>query len=304
MVINEAWAEIIGASPARMNAMTVVAYTGAQISTLSSSAVDGQVVFCYSTGSGYTRGHWYGWDDQLSGGTWVDLVALPSNYNFYGDVGLLHEGMVIDRRSPVKEQFWWDNSGTGAGVTTVNVDNSLQWVELATGTTSTGYAVIGASGPQLDWGKPMILKVKFKTSTGAATGQINKLGVNIDRAGLGPSTRRNFGIEWCDGDTSFQIHSGNGSAQSNFDTGITVTTDATWEADRYFDPGNEVRVEFDDGTTVTEKIKTTNIPSSGDTTEDGLMKFSIINNAGNTTSRLLKIRAAYLVASTSDSWWS
>ncbi len=304
VLVNDPFTELMGFSSTKGNVMTVVAYSGTEISTLTGSAYDGQIVYCHTSGSIYLQGHWYGWDKIKNGGTWVDLASLPENYTFFTSDDVLHSGCVIDKRSPSKGQFITDNSGTGAAVTDVVSDDSLQWVEMATGTTSTGWAALYAGGPHLDWGQPVTLKVKFKTSNNAVTGQINKLGVNIDRAGTGPSNRKNFGIEWCDGDSSFQIHSGNGTNQSNFDTNIAVTTDSTWEADMYFYPGDKVVVDFDDGTTVTSKEKTTFIPTSGSSTEDGLMKFSISNNAGNTTSRLLKIRAAYLVYSTNDSWWS
>ncbi len=304
VMINEAWAELIGNSSPKLNAMTIVAYSGTEISALSSTAVDGQVVYCHTSGSNYIRGHWYGWDAVLNGGSWVDLVELPSTYNFFADTKIADAGMVIDRRSATKEMYYNNASGTGAAVSNVMTDNSLQYINLDTGTTSTGHAELYAGGPNLDFGKSALLKVKFKTSTGAVTGQINKLGVNIDLAGTGPATRRNFGIEWCDGDTDFQIHSGDGTSQSNFDTNIPVTTDSTWEASIFFEPGSKVRVIFDDGTTATEKEKSTFIPSSGISTEDGIMKLSISNNAGNTTSRNLKIRAAYLVYNVADGFWS
>lgn len=305
MPVNEKFLELTGFSPTKANAMCTVAYTGAEISTLSSTAVDGQVVYCYSTGSGYTRGHWYGWDSQLAGGTWIDLVKLPATYDITSVDDYIFNNVVIDRRSGTREMYNYNFSGTGANVTNILSDNSYQMIYLQTGTTSTGWAAIYAGGPLIDWGKPAVLAVKFRTSSGAVTGQINKLGVNTDLAGTGPSTRRNFGVEWCDGDSSFQIHSGNGTNQSNFDTGITVPTDTNCNVTMYFDPGNEVRVWFDDGTTEQEQVKTTYIPSSGSGTEDGLMKFSIANNVGNTTNRELKIRAAYLTYSPADSlWWT
>ena len=304
MVVNDVWTELIGLSKEKLNAMTIVAYSGAEISALSSTAVDGQVVYCHTTGSGYERGHWYGWDDSLGGGTWVDLVALPDAYTHFSDDMFAFEGCVIDRRSTVHQDWNYDFVGSGTDITDFLGDNNTQHIILETGTTTTGYAALYANGPKLDWGKPAMFACKFQTSTGAVTGQINKLGVNIDRAGLGPSTRRNFGVEWCDGDSSFQIHSGNGTSQSNFDTQITVTTDAIWSIKCYFDPGNEIRVLFDDGSTVTEKIKTTFVPSSGASTTDGIMKLSICNNNSNTTERYLKIFGAYIVYNTNDAHWT
>lgn len=305
MPINTAWAELVGFSSPKANAMTIVGYTGTEISALSSTAVDGQIVYCYQSGSIYVRGHWYGWDDQLAGGTWVDLVMLPSLYEHFASDEYAFQGVVIDKRSSQHQEYNYNDSGTaGASVGDVMTDNSTQYINLTTGTVSTGWASLYAGGPLLDWGKPAMLAVKFRTSSGAVTGQINKLGINIDRAGLGPSTRRNVGVEWCDGDTSFQIHSGNGTNQSNFDTQITVVANTIYSIKLYFDPGNEVKVIFDDGTTVTEKIKNTFVPSSGTSTSDGLIKLSISNNAGNTTSRNLDIFAAYLVYGTNDTVWS
>lgn len=304
MPINEAFTELTGLSSPKMNAMTVVAYTGAEISALSSTAVDGQVVYCTSTGSGYTRGNWYGWDSQLGGGSWISLNAIPANYAFFGSQEIANAGAVIDKRSPTRGQFMYGSSGTGAQVTDSYSIQSEHTILLETGTTTTGYAFISAGGPHFDFGQPALLKLKFETSGTAPTGQINKLGVAMDLAGTGPATRKMFGIEWCDGDSSFQIHSANGTTQSNFDTGITVTTNAIWQADIYFDPGNQILVNFDDGTTVTEKIKTSNVPSSGSSPEADLIFCSISNNAGNAANRDLELHAAYLVYGTADNWWT
>ena len=297
MVINDPGAELTGISPQKWNAMVIVAYTGAQIASLAAaSPVDGQVVYCYSTGSGYTQGHWYGWDGVL--GAWIDLNGLPDFYDYFNTNKL--KG-VVDKRHATKEMWMNSASGTGAAVNNT-VSGGFSQIDLVTGTTATGVAMLQIGGPKIDFSKKALLKLKVKTPA-ATTGQIVKLGVGIDKAGTGPVTTNNFGVEYCDGDTDWQIHSANGSSQSNNDTTLAVSAATIWGIDITFNPGSNISVTFDDGTTSTPKTKSTDIPSTGTCAEDSLIKLSISNNNASTTSRTLSVLGCYLVYSISDTVW-
>ena len=296
MPINDPGAELTGISPQKWNAMTVKAYTGSQIAAAAATAVDGEICYCYSTGSGYIQGHWYGWDDVA--GTWVDLNGFPDFYDYFNTNKL--KG-TVDKRYATKEMWHFSSSGTGAAVNNT-VSGGFASIDLVTGTTSTGVAMLQIGGPLLDFSKKALLKLKVKTPA-ATTGQIVKLGVGIDKAGTGPATTRMFGVEYCDGDTDWQIHSATGSAQSNNDTTLAVSASTIWGIDIEYTPGTNIVVNFDDGTTKTPKTKTTDIPTSGNCAEDSLIKLSISNNNGSTTSRTLQILGCYLVYAISDTVW-
>ena len=298
MVVNDPVAELTGMSPARFNAMAVVAYTGSQIAAMVGlgTTIDGQVVYCRSTGSGYTQGHWYGYDSVLNGGTWIDLNTLPDFYDYFNSNRL--KG-VVDKRSSTKEMWMNTFSGTGAAINNT-VSGGLSTIDLVTGTTTTGVAMLQIGGPLIDLSKKAMLKLKFKTPSGV-TGQIVKLGVGIDKAGTGPATTNNFGIEYCDGDTDWQIHSANGTNQNNYDTTIAVAASTIYGFTVEFNPGTSVVVTFDDGTV---KTKSTNVPSTGSVAEDSLVKLSISNNNGSSTSRTLQIMGAYLLYTIGDPDWN
>ena len=299
MVINEKWLELTGHSPERMNAMTVVAYTGAEISALTSTAIDGQVVYCYSTGSGYTQGHWYGFNGVLD--IWIDLVAMPSAFDYFKDTALVGQ-IHIDRRAPSVGQFISTFSGTGTNVTDQN-DGTNQYVKLETGTQTTGVARIDAAGLSIGWGFPVYFKCKFKTDATAVTGQIVNLGMGVDVAGVAATNNKQVGVQWCDGDSSFQIHSADGSAQSNFDTNYTVVNNKDYSIELLYTPGTNVQVQIDDGTTLSTFTKTTNIPSSGVSQGSDVMRIGICNNNGNTTERVLHMKGAYAIYNTINATW-
>jgi len=296
LVINDPGAELTGISPQKWNAMTIKAYTGDQIAAAASTAVDGEVCYCYSSGSVYLQGHWYGFDDTL--GAWVDLNGFPDFYEYFNSN---KQKGVVDKRFATKEMWHNSASGTGAAVNNT-VTGGVSSIDLVTGTTTTGVAMLQIGGPLLDFSKQALLKLKIKTPA-ATTGQVVKLGVGMDKAGTGPATTRMFGVEYCDGDTDWQIHSATGSAQSNNDTVLAVSAATVWGIDIVYTPGSSIVVNFDDGTTKTPKTKSTDIPSSGNCAEDSLIKLSISNNNGSSTSRTLSILGCYLVYAISDPVW-
>ena len=295
MPANDPLAELSPAGSTVLNAIGTISYTGAQIAAL--TAVNGQIVYCNTTGSGFTQGHWYGYDGVLL--SWVDINGFPDWYDYF--FTNIKKG-VVDKRYGTKEQ--WHNvfSGTGAAINNTFTAGTTASIDLVTGTTTTGVAMLAIGGPTFDFSKKAVLKLKVLTPA-AATGQIVKLGVGIDKAGTGPATTNCFGVEYCDGDTDWQIHSANGGAQSNFDCALAATAATNWGITIEFNPGTNIVVTFDDGTTSTQKTKSTDIPSSGTCTEDKLIQLSISNNNGSSTSRTFTIKGCYLVYSINDTRW-
>ena len=276
-------------SKAKAANMFLGGLTGAQISSLSPK-YDGMVVYCYSTGSGYTQGHWYGWDDTL--GNWVDLNTV----NYYNLQDLNQTVVVLDKRHATKEMYYPTSTGTGAQV--IN-STGLDRFNLDTGTTTTGVSMVQTGGPTLDFAQKVLFKVKIKTDGTAVTGQIVKIGFDIDKAGTGPATTNNFGIEYCDGNANWQIHSANGTTASNFDTQKAVAANTVYGFTIEYVPGTSVTMIFPDGTV---KTKNTHIPSTGAGTT-AVFKISISNNNGSAVSRTLQVLGAFAVYGVSDANW-
>lgn len=293
MVLNGPFAEGTGITHPKLNTTGIIAYTGAEIAALSASAVDGQVVYCYSTGSGFFQGIWYGWNDIV--GTWDALNGVPSAYDFM--IGKAQVGL-IDKGTAVKENWFSANSGTSSGVQNAVTSNEMR-IEMTTGTTTTGWAELKTGGPLMDFSKPAMFQVKFKTPT-TISGQIVKIGMGIERAGSGAYNGRNFGIEYCDASANWQIHSGTGSANSNTDTLKAVTANTLYGFMVEYLPGDKIRVTFDDATV---KEKNTDIPSSGANQEDFLAHISISNNNGSSSTRTLPFMNFFGVYSILDPDW-
>lgn len=293
MVVNGPYAEGTGITSPKLNTTCVISYTGAEIAALSATAVDGQVVWCNTTGSGFVQGFLYVWNDVV--GTWDIVNGVPSAYDFM--IGNAQVG-IIDKRYGGREQWFWNNSGTGSNVTTSATSSEIQ-TQLITGTTTTGYAELKTGGPLMDFSKPAMFQCKFRTPA-AVTGQIFKIGMGMERAGSGSYNGRKFGIEYCDANANWQIHTGNGSTNSNYDTLKAVTANTLYGFLVEYFPGDKVRVTFDDATV---KEKNTDIPSSGSNTEDVLAHPSISNNNGSSTSRTLALLGFFGVYSILDPDW-
>jgi len=292
MPVNDPWTELSAQSSPKMNNMTVIGLTGDQLASLSPT-YPGQIVFCNTTGSGYLINHWYG--RNQANDEWLDLIAVDY-FDFFSNLN--NKKATMDKRFGTKEI--WQNvvAGTGAAINDTIASN-ISTVDLVTGTQTTGNATIQIGGPLLAFASHAFFEVKFKTPA-ATTGQIVKIGVGMDKAGTGPTTGRQFGIEYCDGNANWQIHSGDGTSQSNYDTLKAVSAATTYGFSVLYQPGVSVIATFDDGTV---KTKITDIPSSGSCNEADLFKISIANNNGSTTSRTLQVMGAFMVYVIADSKW-
>jgi hypothetical protein len=292
---NPPWAELSTVSSGQMNNMTIMGRTGAQIAALSPTYA-GQIVYCNSTGSGFTVDHWYG--RNVTNDAWIDQTAIDM-YNVWKNTQTTIE---MDKRHSPMEGWYRFNAGTASAVTNNLVDTTTACIDLTTGTTinAGGVAGITIGGPQIDFSKKAIFKCVVRTPTTAVTGQIVKIGCNVEKAGVANTTNAQFGIEYCDGNANWQIHTGSGSAQSNMDTLIPVTASAMLGFTVEFNPGVNVICYFDDGTI---KTKVSDIPSTGNNTEDKLFRISICNNNGSTTSRTFQVCSAYMIYKTNDMDW-
>ncbi len=288
---NSELAELSPVGSAVLNAIGIISYTGAQIAIIAAgSPSDGRMVYCNTTGGGYSQGHWYGWDNNL--GKFIDLIAFPDHFLYFAQN---YNYAMIDRRLASKEMWYYNSSGSGAGVN----HNTPGVIELVTGTTTTGWAEIVLGGLNIDFGQPALFMVRYLTPS-TVTGQIVKMGLRMDRAGAATSSNNKFGIEYCDADTDWQIHSGDGTDNSNFDTGDSVEggNNGSWYLSH--DPGNSITAIREDLVTYE---KNTDVPAGIASSSSRDVSISISNNNGSSTSRTLSIYSCYAVIAFNDPDW-
>ena len=292
MPINDPFTELTPISSPKANNMMIIGLTGTQIDNLSPT-YPGQIVFCNATSGSKIVNHWYG--RSADNQSWIDQTTII----LYDLFKLQAKTLIIDKTSAPKEMWYNLATGTGALVNNNYSDGVNARIDLITGTLTTGNAIIATGGPLADFTQKMVLKVKIRTPT-ALTGQIVKIGVNVDKAGTAPSGRAQFGIEYCDGSANWQIHSCNGAGgESNFDTLKPVVASTVYGFTIEYNPGVNVIAYFDDSII---KTKVTDIPSTGSSTED-LLKLSICNNAASVTSRTFSVLAVKLIYVTNDNKW-
>jgi hypothetical protein len=293
MPVNDPFTELSPLSSPKANNMMIIGRTGDQIAALSPT-YPGQIVFCNLSGSGFIINHWYG--RNQANDQWIDQTEIV----LYSAFNNAQTFVTVDKRNATKEMWINHFSGTGAAVNNIFTDTTTARIDCLTGTTTTGVAGLTIGGPLVDFSKSLKFKVKIKTDTTAITTQIVKIGVGMEMAGVANTTLNQIGIEYCDGSANWMIHSANGTSQSNFDTLKAVTANTFYGFTVEFNPGVSVIVTFDDGTV---KTKTTDIPSTGNCTQDKVFRLSISNNAAGATSRTLGVLAAYLQYYTNDTKW-
>jgi len=293
MPVNDPFVELTPLSSPKANNMMIIGLTGTQIDNLNPT-YPGQIVFCNATSGSKTVNHWYG--RSADNQSWIDQTSIIL-YDLYKTNAL---SQFVDRRYATKEMWMNSFTGTAAAINNNYTDGTTARIDLITGTQSTGVAEIAVGGPIADFTKKMFIKIKIRTPA-SLTGEIVKIGCNVDKAGTGPSGRVQYGFEYCDGSTNWQIHTCDGAGhESNFDTLKAVVANTVYGFTVEYNPGVNTILYFDDATI---KTKTTDPASTGSSTEADVLKVSICNNAGNTTSKTLQVIGACMGYTTNDTKW-
>lgn len=132
-------------TPAIMNEVSIIKLSGSAISTLSPTYA-GQVVFCNSTGSGYTANHLYKRNSSNSG--WDDLTAIIPDIEVYplstviGDYSYVAQSLATASSEPTNS-VTLDTAGTGAN--TFGNGTTHQQGEKFTDTTLRGQKLVSAT---------------------------------------------------------------------------------------------------------------------------------------------------------------
>jgi len=234
----------------RLNAKTLHELTGAQIAALGSGDVNkGTLVYCNTSGSGYTAGLYYGRNSANNGcfiaaGSFREHLAdgittfLWLNYEIY------NANMII--------------AETGSGGVIVS-NTSTGGAEAQTGTTINGYGNGAKEGMNFSFANDAKILMKADTTPSSPTQWRARAGVAMERADSADTTSRKLGIQ---NDTTgtganWSVASADGTTRST-----TLSGRAPGSVDSYkleFLTGASLKFSYN-GTLDT--TKTTNIPSS------------------------------------------
>jgi hypothetical protein len=262
-----------------LNKGAVQKMPGTSIAAIASTDIEpGWLIYCESTGGGYTANNLY---QRNEDNTAFDIVGLKGHTHIDSNSGgALYEvgidnipvSLKYDKRNARATSFWSTIVTSG----TITDDATNGCVQVQSGATSGGSATISDGGARkLNFSKPSAFETTLEV-TSATNFQV-KLGVRAEDINGGNLTPAKYGIEACSSSgTNWLVFSSDGTTRSTLATSTPVATGA---ADVYrveCDPGTEVRF-YKNGTL--QATKTTNIPSTGTTGNNDLYRAGVKNSA-------------------------
>jgi len=285
MSVNDPWATGTPGSTSRVNRVTVITGTGAELSVLDKTKF--RLVSCSSTGSGFTLDHIY--LASTDGTTWIDLsgaaVHTHTGSTDGGDFGSIfsaepnvyYTDLLMSKTDDLKRAQWIETiTSTGVITDDTDVTTGERSIKLDSGATSGASAQISYPHISADFARNMIFECKLRFGT--ATSLAFHSGVGADDITAADSNTRKVQIELCTvTNNNFFLRTANGSANSASDTGIAFSTSRVYlRINHYPTLGTpETDLLVDNGTVLQ---KTTNIPVSSSTAPINLLKHSMKNS--------------------------
>ena len=259
-----------------LNNATVHKMTGTEIVALQSAElIPGYLIYCTATSAPYTIDNLYIRNED---NTAFDIVGLKGHTHIdatsggiLADVNIPNIPLTLsyDKRSARVADFYTTLVSGG----TVTDDSTNARIRLQSNTTSGGSAAIfDGNARKLNFAKPSAFEctLQFSSSTNFQV----KLGIFADAIGSS-LTPAKYGIEGCSSSgTTWLVFSADGTTRSTLTTAASVVTGA---ADVYrieHIPGTNVKL-YINGTLIA--TKTTNIPSTGTTTNALLYRAEVKN---------------------------
>lgn len=232
---------------------------------------------------------------STTGGSFADIVI--ANPKFYD--------LVLTKTTDLYEANWaspvyWIRTVTSTGSVENSTDGTTgeRSIRLRPNATSGSGATISYPHLKLDFGATSIFQTKLQVET--ASSIAFHTGVACDDITAADSNTRKLQAELCTTtNNNYWLRTATGSANSASDTGIAFSTSrvaikilhyptlGTPRADLYVDSGTVLQ-------------KTTNIPTSGATADNNLIKHSVKNSTA--ADRPLKMYGCRLRYMVSDNW--
>ena len=264
----------------------------------------GMLVVSYDTSGGLTQWHVYLWDDI--GLAWVDITNPPHVHMDNSTGGEAHlimvnnSGHVWFNDLYPKKANWMGQavSGTGAAITE-NPTGTNSEINLATGTTTTGYAEIYQGGASIDFADYMRWLSVFKFTTSPWNNVLVRFGCGVEGINAATDNTNKLGIEWCDSQATanFYTLSANGSSRSLVDSGVAFTAGSSQGIRMIYFPASKAQYKFSNGT-IYDK---TGVLPAGVATWSRQFTYGVKNNNGGSANRDLQARSTFLVGQANNS---
>ena len=305
MSVSTPWTNSTPGSTARNNKVTVITDTGANLDALDKTKH--KIVTCSSTGNGYIINHAYLFHED--GTTKTDLMSTDVHTHAdsatggsLADILIANPKFFILSLTQTEDlkKAQWIETVTSTGTIEDSTDGTTgeRSIRLRPNATSGASATISYPHLKLDFGATSLFQAKLQIET--ATSLALHSGVACDDITAADSNTRKLQAEVCTvTNSNWWLRTATGSANSASDTGIAITANRVAINIVHYPTLGTPRADLliDTGTVLQ---KTTNIPTSGATAENNLIKHSIKNSTG--ADRPMKMYGSRLQYKVSDNW--
>ncbi len=276
--MGDEWATTAG-STSKLNLVTVTSGTGTYLSGLDKTKH--KLVVCTSTSGGLTADHVYLADS--TGTTWIDLADIIGTSGttniiniFIGDPKFFD--LMLTKTNDL-DKANWNQTVTSTGTIANDTDGTdfSRSIKLLTGATSGSGSTISYPHLQNDFSKTSMFEFKVRLS--ATTALAYHAGVGADDVTAADSNIIKYNAEVCTTlGANWYLRTASGSANSTSDSGTAFTTSRTGIRIEHYPTAGTPRADMYIGAgTVFQK--TTNIPITGVTADNNLIKHSLKNSA-------------------------
>ena len=302
MSVSTPWTNATPGSTARLNEVTVISDTGTNLAALDKTKH--RLVFCTSTGGGLTVDHLY--LVNAAENAFIDLGTVSAHTHADSTTG----GALIDILIANPKSFIltltktdellkanWIQTVTSTGTIEDNTSGE-RYIRLRPNATSGASATISYPHLKLNFGITSMFQAKLQIETASSLALHS--GVNADDVTAADSNTIKYQAEVCTATNSnWWLRTASGSANSASDTGIAISTSAVAIKITHYPTLGTPRTDLqvDTGTLLQ---KTTNIATSGASTDVNLIKHSIKNSTA--ADRPLRMYGSRLQYSVNDTW--
>ncbi len=300
MTNEEAW-NVTPHSDTRMNRMTNIPNTGTVLATLDKTKHG--IFICTADGSGLFKDNLY-----FCNAAGDSLIRVKNELLGGGLASTFQEepkyfDLNLTKTTDLYEVDWttakfWIRTVTSTGTVENKTDGTTgeHSIRLRPNATSGSGATISYPHLKLDWSKTATYQAKLQIETFSSLALHS--GVGADDITAADSNTRKVQAEVCTvTNNNWWLRTANGTANSASDTGIAATANRVGIRINFLPTASEADLQIDAGTLLQ---KTSNIPISGATADNNLIKHSIKNSTA--ADRPLLVYGTRLSYTVSDNW--
>lgn len=295
MVINlTAWNATVG-DDVRLNRCTVIPNTGNILAGLDKTKHG--LFLCTSDGSGLIKDNIY--FCNAAG----DALVRVANLTLGGGIASTFQGepkyfdLKLSKTTDLQKANWIQTfTSTGTAEDKTDGTTGERSIRLRPNGTSGSGSTISYPHLKMDFSKTATYQAKLQIETFSSLAL--HTGVGADDITAADSNTRKIQAEICTvTNSNWWLRTANGSANSASDTGIAATANRVGVRINFIPDSAEADLQIDAGTLLQ---KTSNVPTSGATVDNNLIKHSIKNSTA--ADRPLLVYASRLSYTVSDNW--